>query len=116
MQKVLTKITQTFVNSEFGREDLKKYAELRNQPGWGVHTKFHLFAKTYLLNSLLGKEFRSKSDHDKIIEVEVIARTIEALAFFEDPIGRIERATRLKKHSTTTPEASGGSQATKRRP
>ena len=106
MQKVLTKITRMFVDSELGREDLIKYVELRNQPGWGIHTKFHLFAKTYLLNSLLGKEFRSKSDQDKIIELEVIARLIEALAFFEDPIGRIERATRLKAHSKTTPEAS----------
>ena len=106
MQKVLTKITKTFVSSEFGRADLIKYVELRNQPGWAVHTKFHLFAKTYLLNSLLGKEFRSMSDQDKIIELEVIARLIEALAFFEDPIGRIERATRLQNQSTTTPEAS----------
>ena len=107
MQKVLTKITQVFVNSELGLGDLAKYIELRTQPGWGVHTKFHILAKTYLLNSLLSKEFRSKSDQDKIIELEVIARLVEALSFFQDPIGRIERATRLKAHSKTTPEASG---------
>lgn len=99
MKSIIQKLKLKLLSSETDVQNLTKYLDMKQHPGWAVHVALLIEMRNHIMEDMLRERFTKLDAVEKDVRQRAYAQVNDVLEFLINPVADAYRMGMIRKHN-----------------